>query len=233
MPSLLNQSLIDLLAPAFLLLAWLGYALWAERPGQRTLMARMHEYRTAWMERMARRENRIVDMQVIIILVQNISFLASASIFIIGGLVAVMGAREQAMVVLAEIPFAAHSGPGLWEAKVLLLIVIFVYAFFKFTWALRQFNYVAIMVGAAPPPAQADSLEAQALVRRSAGTATRAADHFNRAMRANYFGLAGLSWFIHPWLLLVTTALVVAVIWRREYHSHSLNLLGPVGEKLW
>ena len=26
------------------------------------------------------------------------------------------------------------------------------YAFFKFTWSLRQFNYVAIMIGAAPPP---------------------------------------------------------------------------------
>lgn len=232
MTSLADVSWADLLAPTLLVLAWLGYAAWAERGQRRSLMVRMHEYRLAWMQRMARRENRIVDMQVVIILVQNISFLASASIFIIGGLVAIMGAREQAMQVMAMLPLAASSSAALWEAKVLLMIVIFVYAFFKFTWSLRQFNYVAIMIGAVAPPREADEPQAQDLIVRTAMTATRAADHFNRAMRANYFGLAGLAWFIHPWLLIVSTVLVVAVIWRREFHSHSLRLLGPVGSPL-
>ena len=42
--------------------------------------------------------------------------------------------------------------PALWELKMLGLIVIFVYTFFKFAWSYRLFNYFAIMVGAAPPP---------------------------------------------------------------------------------
>ena len=41
------------------------------------------------------------------------------------------------------------------------LAVIFVYAFFKFGWAYRLYNYVAIMVGATPPASQKDTPEAK------------------------------------------------------------------------
>ena len=41
------------------------------------------------------------------------------------------------------------------------LIVIFVYAFFKFAWSNRLFNYFAIMVGAAPSSAEKDTSKAQ------------------------------------------------------------------------
>ena len=40
----------------------------------------------------------------------------------------------------------------LWEVKVLLLIGIFVFAFFKFAWAFRLTHYTAILIGAAPQP---------------------------------------------------------------------------------
>ena len=49
--------------------------------------------------------------------------------------------------------------------KVLLLVVVFVFAFFKLTWSLRQFNYVAILIGAAPPPEDADTPDGRALCR--------------------------------------------------------------------
>jgi len=225
-------ALADLLAPLLFLTAWSGYAFWADRRARPSLMTRMHEYRLLWMQRMIRRDNRIMDLQVILVLIQNISFFASTSIFLVGGLVAVLGARDQAMSILSEFPLTATTAPNVWEAKVLLLIVIYVYAFFKFTWSLRQFNYVAILIGGAPPPPEADDPAAQKLVRRTADMASRAADHFNKAMRALYFGLAGLSWFVHPLLFMAATLTVVAVSWRREFRSNSLQILGPVGEAL-
>jgi uncharacterized membrane protein len=206
---------------------------YADRGGaRRTLMRRMHEYRLAWLTRMAERENRIVDTQICAVLIQNISFFASSTILIIGGLVAVLGARDQAMAALAEIPLATTSSPRIWEAKVFLLIIIFVYAFFTFTWSLRQFNYVSIMIGAAPPPQQAGEPATTRFVERTASVATRAGDHFNMAMRAYYFGLGALSWFISPYLLMVISAWVIAVVWRREFRSVTLHLLGPVDEPL-
>ena len=91
---------------------------------------------------------------------------------------------------------------------------------------------MVILIGSAPPTGEAGSVATLRLVERSAAMASRAADHFNKAMRAHYFGLAGLAWFIHPILFMVSTAIVVGVSWRREFRSHSLSILGPVGETL-
>lgn len=223
-------GLLDLLAPLLFVLAWVGYARWADGPGRPSLMARMHEYRLVWMRRMLGRDNRIADLQVIQVLVGNIAFFASSAILLIGGLVAVLGARDQAVAILAELPLAAPGGRKLFDAKIGLLVLVFVYAFFKFTWTLRQFNYVAILIGAAPPPAAAGTAAARRLIERAALIATRAADHFNKAMRAYYFGLAGLAWFVHPLLFIGAVLWVVLVSWRREFRSHSLTVLGPVGE---
>lgn len=224
----------DLLVPIWLVAVWLGYVKLADHPrrGRTTLMARMHQYRQAWMRRMLGRENRIVDTQIVSLLVQNISFFASSTILIVGGFVAVLGARDQAMGILAEIPFAAHTGDTLWDIKILTLIVIFVYAFFKFTWALRQFNYVAIMIGAAPPPAASPLPAAVDLADRTAQVATRAAEHFNKAMRAYYFGLATLSWVIQPWLCMLLIAWVSLIVYRREFRSATLGGLGTVDQPI-
>jgi uncharacterized membrane protein len=222
----------DLVAPAFFLACWAGYALIADGPPgrRRSLMSRMNEYRLVWMRRMLARDNRIVDLNVVGVLAQSNSFFASSAVLIVGGCVAVLGAREQAMRLLDELPFVARTPPFVWEMKLLLLVVVFVYAFFKFTWSLRQFNYVAILIGAAPPPERADSAEGLRYAAAAAATASRAAEHFNKAMRTFYFGLGALSWFLQPFLLMVVSALVVVVVYRREFHSHTLSAVGRAGE---
>ena len=104
-------------------------------------------------------------MQVVMILAQSNAFFASTSLLIIGGCLAILGARDQAMTVLQEIPGVAATPTFVWEMKVMLLVIVFVFAFFKLTWSLRQFNYVAILIGAAPPPEQAASADGPALRR--------------------------------------------------------------------
>jgi uncharacterized membrane protein len=234
MPALSDIGWPDLAAPVWYVLLWAGYACIADHPrlGRSTLMSRMHQYRLAWMRQMMTRDVRMVDTQVTSLLSQNVSFITSNTILLIGGLVAILGARDQVLGVLNDIPLVAESSGPLWEAKILLLILTFVYAFFKFTWALRQFNYVAIMIGAAPPPAAAASPLAERFAVRTAQVASRAADHFNKALRAYYFGLAALSWLVNAWLFMALTAWVIVVIWRREFRSATLSLLGPVDEPL-
>ena len=113
----------------------------------------MRDYRLLWMRRMLDRDIRMVDTQILGNLMRSMSFSASTTMFIIAGLVAVLGARDKAMAVLEELPFAVNSSAQLWDLKVLLLVSIFVYAFFKFTWAFRHYNYCLILVGAALAPA--------------------------------------------------------------------------------
>jgi hypothetical protein len=128
----------------------------------------MHAYRALWARQMLQRDNRMVDTQIIANLMRSASFFASTTVLIIAGLIAVLGARERAMAVLADLPFAVASSTLLWDLKVLLLIVLFVYAFFKFTWAFRQYNYCLILVGcAAPSLLSAESLRSADLSRAS------------------------------------------------------------------
>jgi uncharacterized membrane protein len=191
------------------------------RQGRRqTLMRSMDAYRDAWMVRMTERENRVVDTTLVTTLSHSVTFLASTSVLVVAGLLAVLGALDTAIGVVSGFTYAVNASRELWEIKLLMMIVIFVYAFFKFTWSLRLNNYAAIMIGAAP--LQVDA----AYGKRAGRVASMAGKHFNRGLRAYYFGLAGLSWFLHPGLFVLLTAWVIWVLYRREFLSDSLEALG-------
>src|SRR5262245_57132952 len=101
----------NMLAPGFFILCWAGYAILSDGPlgARHSLMSRVHQHRQLWMRRMLVRDNRIGDMQIVNILAQSNAFFASTSILIIGGCLAILGSREQAMAVLSEIPGVAGT----------------------------------------------------------------------------------------------------------------------------
>src|ERR1700730_9986400 len=101
------------------------------------------------------------------------------------------------------------------------LMIVFVYAFFKFAWSYRLYNYVAIMVGGAPPAAEQDTPEAKAYAETTAVLITDAGRHFNRGQRAFFFALGYLGWFLGPLPLIATTAGILVVMWRRQFASQS------------
>jgi uncharacterized membrane protein len=219
---------VDILAVAFFALEWTAYAVTLERTkyGSDSLSARMHIYREVWIRRLLDREARMVDMQIMASLQNGTAFFASTSLFAIGGALALLRATNEALSVLSALPINLSPSPALWEIKCLGLILIFVYAFFKFAWAYRLFNYVAILLGAMPPAAQRDTLEAQDHVVRTTRLFESAGRHFNRGQRAFFFALGYLGWFISPWVLFVTTAAVVIVTWRRQFASNAWRAMG-------
>lgn len=106
----------------------------------------------------------------------------------------------------------------------MLLLGIFIFAYFKFTWALRQLNLLSILIGAAPHVSAPES-ERNTFSHRMGTVNTLAGDEFNRAIRAYYFGLATLCWFIQPWLFIVMTTAITLVLYRRDFLSHTLSAL--------
>ncbi|HLO79280.1 MAG TPA: DUF599 domain-containing protein [Magnetospirillum sp.] len=219
--------LIDVVAFAAFMTLWVGYTLLAEH---RTLLGRslsavMVRHRRSWMRAMCDRENRVADTSLVGALMRSVAFFASASILVLGGLVALMGSGERAFAVYRELPFAgASSGLEAFEMKVLLLALVFVYAFFQFTWCLRQFNYCCIIMGAAPQPDDENGLK-EVFASHAARLQSLAANSFNRGLRAYYFALAMMLWFVHTWVFLAAAAIVVAILFRREFHSKSLSTL--------
>jgi len=214
---------VDIAAVGFFVLEWAVYALTLEHTayGRDSLSARMHGYREVWIRNLLHRETRMVDTQIMASLQNGTAFFASTSLLAIGGGLALLRATNDALAVLRELPVDLTPSPALWEIKCVGLIVIFIYAFFKFSWSYRLFNYVAIMLGAMPPATQRDSAEAQAHVMRTTKLFESAGSHFNRGQRAFFFALGYLGWFISPWALFITTAAVVVVIWRRQFASNA------------
>jgi len=219
---------VDILAVSFFVIEWLAYAFTLERTayGRDSLSSRMNVYREVWVRRLLDREVRMVDMQVMISLQNGTAFFASTSLLAIGGGLALLRATNDALAVLSKLPIDISPSPALWEIKCVGLILIFVYAFFKFAWSYRLFNYVAILVGAMPPASQRDTPEAEAHVMRTARLFESAGQHFNRGQRAFFFALGYLGWFVSPWVLFFTTALVVVVTWRRQFASNAWRAMG-------
>lgn len=217
---------LDFAALAWFFLCWLGYSRFADHGErrERSMTAVMGGYRRQWMMAMLRRDNRILDSQILGNLLTGASFFASTTIFAIGGLVALLGASDQATAVLAELPLVARTSPVLWDLKVLLLLGIMVFAFFKFSWGFRLFNHCSVLVGAVPPEIE-PTPEAVALAEKAARINILASRHFNRGLRAYFFALAALTWFLHPVLLVVAATWVVIVLYRRDFHSRSLKIV--------
>ncbi len=218
-------SALDLIALAFFIGAWLGYhvALEWTAHGKDSLNSRMNAYRDIWMTRMLERDVRIVDTQIMASLQNGTAFFASTSLIAIGGALTLVRSTDDILSVAAALPFGIETSRALWELKTIGLAVIFAYAFFKFAWSYRLFNYVAILMGAMPPHRERHKPGARAHALRTGKLAAAAGRHFNRGQRAFFFALGYLGWFISPWLFIAATLAVVIVMWRRQFRSDSLQ----------
>ncbi len=220
-----NLNVLDITAVAWLLLCWVGYTVYSEKSAPAgNLVGVMHRRRVDWMMRMLERENRMVDLQIINSALNNATFFASTTILILAGLFAIVASPEKVIAIVSDLPFAAKATPVIWELKVVLMMLIFAHGFFKFAWAMRQFNYCSLLVGAAP--INAEPVERYRNYAVSAAlVASLAAKHFNHGMRSYYFGMAALSWFIHPVALIPAVLIVVLVLYRREFRSRTLKAI--------
>src|SRR5580704_14986186 len=224
----MRAYLVDILAVVFFVLEWTVYALTLEHSayGRDSLSARMHVYREVWIRRMLDREARMVDMQIMGSLQNGTAFFASTSLIAVGGALALLRSTSEALGVLKALPIDISPPPALWEIKCVGLVLIFIYTFFKFAWAYRLFNYVAILLGSMPPASQRDTPQAEAHVVRTTRLFEAAGRHFNRGQRAFFFALGYLGWFVSPWVLFVSTAAVVIVTWRRQFASSAWRAMG-------
>lgn len=221
----------DWLALALFFAAWFAYAALASRHGavRPSVLSSSNRVRRLWMLQSTYREVRVLDGLVVQNLSGSASFFASTTIFIIGGLLAVLGTTEKASDLVREIPFAARTSLLVFDFKVAVLTAIFVYAFFRFTWAIRQYSLGALLVAAAPESKDfVGDTQRQRFADRAGRLMGMAAETFNDGVRAYYMAFAMIGWFISPWALLGGTAFVLAVLYWREIRSQVLQVLEEI-----
>lgn len=213
---------LDIAALAYFLVVIGVYRLVLSRSGlgEHSLLGAIQAQRVVWMQNMARRENRMLDAILLGSLGQGNAFFASTSAIAVGGLAASVGSGEKVQSMLERLPYVAPSSSVVWEFKLLLIMSVFIYAFFKFAWGFRLSHYAAIMIGATPLPGTA-AAECDEHARRTARLIGIAAEHTNSGLRSFYHAIAAIGWFFHPLLFVATTSWVMLILVRRDFFSRA------------
>ena len=207
---------------------WAGYAHFArQRTGSKhSVLAATNAVRRQWMLQTTYREVRVVDGVVIQNLSTSPSFFASTTILIIGGLLALLG-TDKATELVRDLPFAARTTTLIFDLKLILLLGIFVYVFFRFTWSMRQYTFGALLVAAAPEAERfiSEGLSREAFADKAGRVVGLAAETFNDGLRGYYFAFAAIGWFFSPILFMLATVGVVYILYQREFRSEVLDVL--------
>ena len=226
---LTHEVIVNSVCLMWFLLCWVGYTYYAKDQAVKKpcLATELHKYRELWMQRVMMRDIRVGDAALIANLERNVSFLASTTILILAGLLTLFSVTDEITTLVEQVPFASHSSYLSVQLKTLLLIIIFVYAFFSFTWSMRQYGFCSIVLGAAPLVNEegVTELERQDYAVYAARIIDLAGLSYNHGLRAYYFALSVLAWFITPYLFIFASTFVAAVLYRREFKSRSLKAL--------
>ncbi|MAZ84815.1 MAG: hypothetical protein CME90_14615 [Hoeflea sp.] len=215
---------LDIIAVLWFLCLW-GTFSQSTQPwhalGRKSLSQRMNAHRRAWFRVAARRELRMIDTAILGGLQNGTAFFASTTIFAIGGCFALLGATEEVLTVFRTLPLEIEPSPVAFEIKVIGLTALFAYAFFKFGWAYRLFNYSSILFGAIPPAkiveSEPETLDAAA--DHAADMNILAGQSFNAGLRTIFMSIGYLGWFAGPLFLMASSLLVIVVLVRRQFFS--------------
>ena len=132
---LTKLSWLDWIGLIWFVVCWVGYEQAVERgwSGRKSLLEETHKLRLGWGRVMLKRDPRIVDVALISNLLPSLSFYANTSIYIIAALFAALGTLDQFMTTASELPFSRVLSREATEIKLLILLGVFVIAYFKFT----------------------------------------------------------------------------------------------------
>lgn len=213
---------LDVAALAYFLVGWVLFANSTQgRLARPSLTSLMNHQRENWIRTMARRDLRMIDTNIMMGLQQGTAFFASSALIALGGCFALLGSSDRVVAVIGDLPATEEIAAPVFEAKVLGLAAVLAYAFFKFGWAYRIFNYCSILIGAVPMRGDvvASDEEVERAVMRAARMNQLGGKHFNAGLRAIFFALGYLGWFVGPWVFIATTSFTLFVLIRRQFFS--------------
>ena len=233
-------GILNWISLAWFVTCWVSYTQFSAYRGKSTasLSSVLHVHRINWMRRLLGREVRVADAALLANIERNVNFFASSCVLIMAGLLTAMTAVDKLEIMLANVSFVIHDSLSTLELKMATLICIFIYAFFTFTWSMRQFGFASVLVGAAPTPAEegVTASDRRSFSIYAAKVIDQASRSYNYGLRAFYFSLGALAWFIHPFAFMAATVVVVLVLYKREFNSSALYaMMGVenVGEKVF
>jgi uncharacterized membrane protein len=187
---------------------WVGYSLFARKQAKKrnSLSSVLYRYRKEWVLKLSKSGMSEVDSDLLGSLERQVSFMASTSLLILASLVTVLSAASEGFMDMSSLQFVDDVSLEIVQMKLLLMIFIFVYGYYK---------------GDKEYQAQAVPRDFKAMAK----VLDRAAHSYNYGIRAYYFAMAALAWFINDWFFMAACAVVIFVLYRREFMSNSLQAM--------
>jgi len=172
----------------------------------------MEVVRLAWMRALVRREQRMVDSQLMGHAINSASFFGSANLILIAAVAGALFTDKSA--------FPDVSGLGIQvsherlELKLALVVLCLARGLLDFIWSIRQQNYTLALIGAAP---HGGGAEAMAYAEAAADVLNPALTAFSRGVRGYYFALAAAAWLYGAeWLAIAAVSATALLIWRQS-----------------
>ena len=145
----------------------------------------------------------------------SVSFLASTAVLLILAIFAVFGQVPALMTTLNSLSLERIYTVTDVQLHLVVMLAMFVLAFFAFTLSLRQFNHFCIMLGAVDHSEPTSEEEIEAITRMNA----LGARNFNSGVRAYYFSVATVALFVSEWLPIITCVATILILAHREFFS--------------
>ena len=174
----------------------------------------MNMQRRRWVANAALRESPF-DAILSGNIMSSVSFLASTAVLLILAIFAVFGQVPALMGALDSLSLDRVYTTLDVQLHLVIILTMFVLAFFAFTLSLRQFNHFCIMLGAIDHSAPTSEEEIDAITRMNA----LGARNFNSGVRAYYFSVATVAWFVSEWLPIVVSLITILILAHREFFS--------------
>ena len=219
---------IDLIALAYFFLLWIGFARYAKHRAkenqQASLSRSLRNHREAWALRLLKRDMRMTDASLLADQERVVGFFAATTLLLMAAILTALTTSEKLAELTSHIPFAQRQSTGQIEAKLALLLLIMIYAFFKVTWSLRQYGFAAVVIGGAPDPGEKVSEEQCTAYAVNLAKIMDSAGHDNNGcLRAYYFSLSVMCWLAGLIPFLVAATLTVFVMYNREFSSAAVQ----------
>ncbi len=238
----LPLNTLEVAALLYFLAVWASYAYyakWRAKTSHKSSLSRsLCEHRRLWARRFLLRDMPMTDAALLANQERVVGFFASTTLIILAAILTAMANSHRIAEITSHIPLSELQTTRQVEAKLALLLIMQIYAFFKVTWSLRQYGFAAVLMGSAPEHHERHDPAVREQVAASIAKLIDSAGHDNNScLRAYYFGLAVVCWLYGTVFFVAATTITVFVLSRREFKSaavmkidQALVPLGPFAE---
>lgn len=190
-----------------------GYHLWlawhVRKAPNYTVQAVLRAARTAWVAHVMQNPGRdIMAVQTLRNSTMAATFMASTAVLLIVGVLTLTGQSDRLGQTWHALNLFGGHDPELRLAKLLILLMDMVVAFFGFSMSIRLYNHVGYLINV-PVKLRHPAIDAMQVARHL----NRAGRFYSIGMRAYYFAVPLVFWLFGPHFMLAAALLLVPVLY--------------------